>query len=95
MQQLESDIKLALIADKFNQERIKELIARRSVIWQKMELKHILHQRELRDLLSDEQKVKFDMHILSQKPDKPRIGEKIIKRHTFMDEDTPPRPLKR
>ena len=64
--QLRSDINLELTSDNFSESKIKKLTEDIARLQQDLEFKRILHQRAIRDLLTAEQKKKFDLHLLSQ-----------------------------
>jgi Spy/CpxP family protein refolding chaperone len=65
--QLRSDINLELTSDNFSESKIKKLTEDISRLQKDLEFKRILHQRAIRDLLTVEQKKKFDLHLLSQR----------------------------
>lgn len=61
---IEANLKQELIADQFNQTKVKNLIEQKAKIESEIELKQLLHQRAIRDLLTPEQQKKFDLHAL-------------------------------
>ena len=65
LQKLHSSMKLEITADKFNESKVKSIQADMSKVMNEIASKTILHQRAVRDLLTPEQKKKFDERILS------------------------------
>ena len=63
---IEADLKQMVIADKFNEAKVKELLAQKAKVLSEVELVQILHKREVRDLLTPEQKKEFDIRTLKQ-----------------------------
>ncbi len=63
---IEANLKQELIADPFNQAKVKNLIEQKTKIVAEIELKQYLHQRAVRDLLTPEQQKKFDLHQLKE-----------------------------
>lgn len=61
---IEANLKQELVADQFNQTKVKSLIEQKAKIESEIELKQVLHQRAIRDLLTPEQQKKFDLHAL-------------------------------
>ncbi|MDZ7333445.1 MAG: Spy/CpxP family protein refolding chaperone [candidate division KSB1 bacterium] len=61
---IEANLKQELVAKQFNQTRVKNLIEQKAKIESEIELKQLLHQRAIRDLLTPEQQKKFDLHAL-------------------------------
>ncbi len=74
LQQLKGELKLAMTADKFNQAKVEKLVKDMEKVRSQIHLKQLLHKREVRDMLTPEQRVKFDMHLLSGKKH-PRMGQ--------------------
>lgn len=68
LQKQHANLKLELIADKFNESKVKSIQGEISKLMNDMASKMILHQRAVRDLLTPEQKKQFDQHILSGGP---------------------------
>ena len=64
---LRSDINLELTSDNFSESKVKKLTEDMARLQKDLEFKRILHQRAIRDLLTAEQKKKFDLHLLSQR----------------------------
>lgn len=67
LDKLRADMKLVLTADEFDAGKLKKLNSEITNLQGDIKLKHLMHQRALRDLLTDVQKQKFDLHILSEK----------------------------
>jgi len=65
--QLRSEINLELTSDNFSESKVKKLTEDMARLQKDLEFKRILHQRAIRDLLTAEQKKKFDLHLLSQR----------------------------
>ena len=65
LQKLHSGMKLEITADKFSESKVKSIQADISKVMNEIASKTILHQRAVRDLLTPEQKKKFDERILS------------------------------
>lgn len=61
---IEANLKQELVAEQFNQTKVKSLIEQKAKIESEIELKQMLHQRAIRDLLTPEQQKKFDLHAL-------------------------------
>jgi Spy/CpxP family protein refolding chaperone len=67
LQKLQADLKLELIADKINEGKVKSLQGEISKLTSDLAVKRFAHQRAMRDILTPEQKKKFDERILSGK----------------------------
>jgi Spy/CpxP family protein refolding chaperone len=65
LQKLHASMKLEMTADKFNESKVKSIQADISKVMNEIASKTIVHQRAVRDLLTPEQKKKFDERILS------------------------------
>jgi Spy/CpxP family protein refolding chaperone len=65
LQKLHASMKLEVTADKFNESKVKSIQSDISKVMNEIASKTILHQRSVRDLLTPEQKKKFDERILS------------------------------
>jgi Spy/CpxP family protein refolding chaperone len=63
---IEANLKQELVADPFNQAKVKNLIEQKTKIVAEIELKQYLHQRAIRDLLTPEQQKQFDLHALKE-----------------------------
>ncbi len=66
---LQNSYKLLIIDDKASEGKLKAQLQKISAKRQEMALLRAKHMREVRSLLTDEQKIKFDQHILSSKKD--------------------------
>lgn len=64
MPSIEANLKQELIADQFSQAKVKNLIEQKKKIQSEIELKQVLHQRAIRELLTPEQQKQFDLHEL-------------------------------
>lgn len=91
---LRADLKLVLTAEKFDAETLKRLNGEIRKLQEEIKLKHLMHQRAVRDLLTAEQKKKFDLHILSGKKVKGKVGAQRCVRPARLKKLTPPRPAK-
>jgi len=65
LQKLRANMKLEITAEKFNESKVKSIQADISKIMNEIASKTILHLRAVRDLLTPEQKKKFDERVLS------------------------------
>lgn len=65
--QLRSNINLELTSDNFSESRIKKLTEDIASLQKDIHFKRIMNQKAIRDLLTAEQKKKFDLHLLSQR----------------------------
>jgi Spy/CpxP family protein refolding chaperone len=68
LQKLRSEYRLLLVADSYDRNKIKQKLAEISSVREKQELERADHFAEIRKMLTDEQKVKFDQFILSRGP---------------------------
>lgn len=66
LRELRSQMKLEMTADNFNQNKASKLIDQMSELQKEIQMKRVLHQRAVRDILTDEQKKKFDLHLMSR-----------------------------
>ncbi len=71
---LRGDLNLVLTAEKFDAGTLEKLNGEILKLQGEIKLKQLMHQRAVRDLLTDEQKKKFDLHILSGKRVKGKVG---------------------
>jgi Spy/CpxP family protein refolding chaperone len=65
IQNLNSDLKLAITEEEFDEAKVKKIISQVSDLREEIHLKMTLHQRDVRNLLTPEQQKKFDLHMLS------------------------------
>ncbi|MCU0644320.1 MAG: Spy/CpxP family protein refolding chaperone [bacterium] len=63
---IEANLKQELIADQFNQAKVKSLIDQKVKILSEIEFKQLLNQRAVRDLLTPDQRKQFDLHALKE-----------------------------
>jgi len=71
---LNSDLKMAMTAEKFDEAKVKKIIAQVSDLREEIQVKRMLHHREVRDLLTPEQQKKFDLYMLSKGNGDKRAG---------------------
>jgi len=64
---LRSDLKLEMVKDQLDQKKVNQIIDQISAAKTEMQKKRISHMREVRNILNDDQKKKFDMHVLSDR----------------------------
>lgn len=67
MDNLRSDLKLALTADNFDQKKVDKTVDQISKVRSQMTLKMVQHMREVRNMLTPDQQKKFDLMIMSNK----------------------------
>lgn len=72
---LQTQYRLMVIDPKVSKADLQKQLNKISAVRQKMALKRAEHQRQVRSLLTDEQKLKFDQHFLSA-PKKGRMGRR-------------------
>lgn len=65
MVDLQAKLKLAMTADKYSQKDIDDIAAKMGKFHQEAVLMRAKHLKEVRDMLTPEQRIKFDQHILS------------------------------
>lgn len=63
---LRSELKIELTADRFDEGKVRKIIANLSDLEENIHMKRILNQRAIRDLLTPEQQKKYDLLILSK-----------------------------
>jgi Spy/CpxP family protein refolding chaperone len=63
-----TELKTELIADKYNESKVKTIQAELAKIESDIALKQFSHLRAVRDILIPEQKKKFDIHVLAGGP---------------------------
>jgi Spy/CpxP family protein refolding chaperone len=63
---LRMQMKLELTAEKFSQSKVSKLMDQMASLQKEIHMKRVTHQRAVRDILTEEQKKKFDLHILSR-----------------------------
>lgn len=63
---LRTKMKMELTTEKFNENKVSKLIDQMSNLQKKIHMKRVFHQRAVRDILTEEQRKKFDLHILSR-----------------------------
>jgi Spy/CpxP family protein refolding chaperone len=65
--ELRTNLKLELTKDSYNEKKVDQLLDQVESLKTEMHKKRINHMRNVRNLLTDEQKKKFDMHVLSDR----------------------------
>ena len=65
--ELRNDLKLELIRDSFDEKKVDLLLGQIESVRTELHKKRINHMRSVRNILNDDQKKKFDMHILSSR----------------------------
>jgi Spy/CpxP family protein refolding chaperone len=68
LQKLRSEYRLLLVADSYDRNKVKQKLDDISALKEKLELAKADHFAEIRKILTEEQKVKFDQFILSRGP---------------------------
>lgn len=63
--ELKNNLKLELTKDNYDEKKVDQTLDQIEGLKKEMHKKRINHMRSVRNLLTDEQKTKFDMHILS------------------------------
>ena len=63
---LRTKMKMELTTEKFNENKVSKLIDQMSNLQKEIHMKRVIHQRAVRDILTEEQRKKFDLHILSR-----------------------------
>ena len=58
-------MKLLITADKFDKSELNKIIDKTTAHKKEMMTAHVMHMRNLRDILTDDQKIKFDNNIMS------------------------------
>ena len=83
-EKLHGEIKLEITSDKFSESRLKKLLDQVSANQSQIQMKRLMNQRAVRNLLTEDQRKKFDLHFLSRKS-----GDR---HHKQWDAPRPPRP---
>ena len=68
MAQLQSKLKLAIVADKFDQGDVNDIVGKIAKFHQDGLTMHIKHMRAVRDMLTPDQRVTFDQNVLAMGP---------------------------
>jgi Spy/CpxP family protein refolding chaperone len=63
--ELQNDLKLELTRDSFDEKKANQLLGQIESVRTELHKKRINHMRSVRNILNEDQKKKFDMHILS------------------------------
>lgn len=67
LQSLSGELKLAITAEKFDEGKAQNLVNQIQKVRAQLQMMRIRHLQDVRQLLTPEQRQKFDMHILSGK----------------------------
>jgi len=67
IESLRSELHLAMTADKFDKSKVEKIVNDMQKVRTQMQMSRVLHQQTVRELLTPEQRKKFDLHILSRK----------------------------
>ena len=62
---LNADLKAEMTAEQFDEAKVKNIVEQIHANQTKMQMLHLKNQRAVRDLLTPEQRQKFDLHILA------------------------------
>lgn len=62
-----NDLKLEMVKDQLDQNKVNQLIDQIGSARMEMQKKRLSHMREVRNILNDDQKKKFDIHVLSDR----------------------------
>lgn len=62
---LRAQMKLEITAEDFNEGKVSKLASQIADIQKQIRIKRVLHQRAVRNLLTEDQKKKFDLHIIA------------------------------
>ncbi len=65
LKSLRTELKLLLVADKYDAGKVDQVIQKMSAVRTRMQKAMVRHQRAMRDMLTPEQRKKFDSRILS------------------------------
>jgi Spy/CpxP family protein refolding chaperone len=66
MDKLHTDLKLEMTADNFDEGKVKKIVSNLTDLEEEIRVKRLLNRRAIRDLLTAEQKQKFDLITLSR-----------------------------
>ncbi len=92
LDQLRDDLKMEIVSDNFSETRVKKLIEEMANIEKDIQFKRIMNQKAVRDLLTAEQKKKYDIFLLS----KPEFrSEERPRFHHRSPRQLPPEPPER
>lgn len=89
LESLGNDLKLAMTADKFDKAKAEKIINEMEKIRTRLHLARVLHQQAVRELLTPEQRKKFDMHLLSGKAFRGPNAPRPDRPGRFFDPDFP------
>ncbi len=91
LQALESELKLAITSDSFDESKVKSLVAEMGKIKVDLRMRRILSDQAVRALLTEEQRKGFDMNLLSKRGHNPR-GKRGPGKHGPKGRGPAPRP---
>jgi Spy/CpxP family protein refolding chaperone len=66
LRELRTQMKLEITADSFNKNQVSKIMDQMSNLQKEIRMKRVTHQRSVRDILTEEQRKKFDLRILSR-----------------------------
>jgi Spy/CpxP family protein refolding chaperone len=67
LETLETNLKLEMTAEKFDEGKAKKIVAEMEALRTEMHIKRLLHQQQVRNMLTAEQRQTFDLHLLSER----------------------------
>lgn len=67
LHELKTNLKLEITKDNYDEKKVNQTLDQIEKLEKEMHKKRINHMRSVRNILTDEQKKKFDMHILSNR----------------------------
>ena len=66
LKSLEGDLKLEMTAEEFAESEAKEILTEMEKVRTEMHLSRLLHQQDVRNMLTPEQRQTFDLHLLAE-----------------------------
>ena len=67
VESLRSELNLAITADKFDKGKVEKIVNDMQKVRTQLQMSRVLHQQAVRELLTSEQRKKYNLHILSPK----------------------------
>ena len=64
---LESNLKLEMTAESFDEAQARKIVEEMGTLRMEMHMNRLLHKQDVRNMLTPEQRQKFDLHLLSAK----------------------------
>jgi Spy/CpxP family protein refolding chaperone len=80
-EKLRADLKMEMTTEKFSEAKLKKIVDQISNLQTEMQMKRLMNQRAVRNLLTEEQKKKFDLHVLSRELRGKHRGQRNFRRH--------------